>query len=152
MREADEEARRVDARLRGEADQAAGALAAGAHGDDEHRVVEIADERVERRLGHAFQRPQHAALALEAERRHRRGAEHELAAAVGREPDPAPAELAQEVRVGEHERVAVGGQRALDHAVGAVGELLERLAARAVVAPHVPARALDADVLGRAPS
>src|SRR5215204_3158111 len=50
VREADEEPRGVDARLRGEADQAARALAAGRHGDDEHRVVEVADERVERRL------------------------------------------------------------------------------------------------------
>ena len=49
--------------------------------------------------------------------------------------------------MGEDQRVAVGRQRALDHAVGAGGELLERLAAGAVVAPHVPARALDADLL-----
>src|SRR3954470_2448312 len=54
VREADEEARRVDARLGGEADQAARALALRAGGDDEHRVVEIADERVEGRVGHAF--------------------------------------------------------------------------------------------------
>src|SRR3954453_9751522 len=50
VREADDEAGWVDARLRGEADQAARALAARARGDDEHRVVEVADERVERRL------------------------------------------------------------------------------------------------------
>ena len=49
--------------------------------------------------------------------------------------------------MGEQQRVAVGGERALDHAVGAGGELLERLAVRDVVAPDVPARALDADVL-----
>ena len=89
VREADEEARRVDARLGREADQAAGALAVRARGDDEHRVVEVADERVEGRLGHAFHVEDHAPLALEAELGDRRGAEPELAAAVGPEADPA---------------------------------------------------------------
>ena len=93
---------------------------------------------------------QHPPLALEAEHAHRRGAERELAAAVGPEPDPARAELPQQVRVGEHERVAVGGQRALDDAIGARGELVERLALGEVVAPDVPAGVLDADLLGRA--
>ena len=50
VREADEEARRVDARLRREADQAARALPPRAGRHDEHRVVEVADQRVERRL------------------------------------------------------------------------------------------------------
>ena len=65
----------------------------------------------------------------------------------GARPIQRAPERAQEVRVGEHECVAVGGERALDDAVGAGGERLERLAAREVVAPHVPARALDADLL-----
>ena len=68
VREADEEARRVDARLGGEADQAAGALAVRARGDDEHRVVEVADQRVERRARSRVPRQDHAPLALEAER------------------------------------------------------------------------------------
>ena len=48
-READREARRIDARLRGEADEAAQALVARAGGDDEHRVLEVPDDRVEGR-------------------------------------------------------------------------------------------------------
>ena len=48
VREADDEARRVDAGLGGEADQAAERLAVGrARRDDEHRVLEIADEAIE---------------------------------------------------------------------------------------------------------
>src|SRR3954453_2368083 len=49
--EADEEARRIDAALAGEADEAAGDLAAGARRGDEHRVVEAPDEFVERLRG-----------------------------------------------------------------------------------------------------
>src|SRR3954452_6451734 len=49
VREAREEARRLDADLRREPDEAAGALpVAGDRGHDEHRVVELAHERVER--------------------------------------------------------------------------------------------------------
>ena len=147
VREADEEARRVDARLGGEADQAAGALAVRARRDDEHRVVEVADERVEGRAGHAF----HARITRRS--RSKPSVESDAVPSLslpppsGPRPIQRPAELAQQVRVGEEQRVAVGRQRALDHAVGARGELLERLAAGAVVAPHVPARALDADLL-----
>ena len=62
VREADREARRVDARLGREADQAAERLAAGAGGDDEHRVLEAADERVEGGCGvHADRRTRRAA-------------------------------------------------------------------------------------------
>src|SRR4051794_13582117 len=46
-READREARRIDAGLRGEADEAAEALFAGAGRDDEHRVLEVHDDHVE---------------------------------------------------------------------------------------------------------
>ena len=49
--------------------------------------------------------------------------------------------------MGEDQHVAVGGERAFDHAIGARGERVERLAAGDVVAPHVPAWALDADLL-----
>ena len=117
-----------------------------ARGDDEHRVVEVADERVEGRAGHAF----HARITRRS--RSKPSVETVAVPSVSLPPPSGPrpiqrrAELAQEVRVGEDQRVAVGRQRALDHAVGAGGELLERLAAGAVVAPHVPARALDADL------
>src|SRR4051794_1444588 len=89
----------------------------------------------------------HPSLALEAEDGDRGGAEDELAAAVRPQPDPAPGELPEEVGVGEEQRVAARGQRALDHPVRTGGELLERLPAGAGVAPHVPARPLDADLL-----
>src|SRR3954449_7030737 len=49
VRQPGQEARRVDADLRGEADEAAGALPVpGDRRDDEHRVVELAHERGER--------------------------------------------------------------------------------------------------------
>src|SRR3954462_12334624 len=47
VREADEEPRRVDAALGGEADQAASERLPLAGGDDEHRVVELADQLLE---------------------------------------------------------------------------------------------------------
>ena len=50
--DAGQKARRVDARLAGESDEAAGALAAGRRRDYEHRVVEPADERLERVRAH----------------------------------------------------------------------------------------------------
>jgi hypothetical protein len=48
VREAHREARRVDARLGREADEAAEQLVTGARRDDEHRVFEVADEGMER--------------------------------------------------------------------------------------------------------
>ena len=42
-----EEARRVDAALGGEPDQAAGELVVGRHRRDEHRVVELRNELLE---------------------------------------------------------------------------------------------------------
>src|SRR4051794_16737604 len=48
VRQAGEEARRMDRDLRGEADQAAGAFLARRRGDYEHRVVELRDELGER--------------------------------------------------------------------------------------------------------
>lgn len=47
VRQADEEPRWIDAALGGEADQAAGELLALAGGDDEHRVVKLADQLLE---------------------------------------------------------------------------------------------------------
>jgi alpha-galactosidase/6-phospho-beta-glucosidase family protein len=47
VRDPRQEARRVDAALGGEADQAAGALLASRHGGDEHRIVELRDELLE---------------------------------------------------------------------------------------------------------
>jgi hypothetical protein len=49
VRQAHREARRVDAHLRGEAHEAPERLVPRARGDDEHRVLEVADERVEGR-------------------------------------------------------------------------------------------------------
>ena len=51
-RDAYEKARRVDAALRGKADQAPGPLPAGRGGDYEHRVVELGDELVNLALAH----------------------------------------------------------------------------------------------------
>ncbi len=50
-RDADEEARRLDARLSGEADQAAGAPLAGDGRDDVHRVVQRSGQLVEALVG-----------------------------------------------------------------------------------------------------
>jgi hypothetical protein len=46
MRQADREARRVDARLRCKAHEAPERLAVSARGHDEHRILELADERM----------------------------------------------------------------------------------------------------------
>ena len=64
------------------------------------------------------------------------------------EPDPARAEHAQVVAVGEQGDVAVGGEGAPDHPVGAGADLVRGLAARAAVAPQVPPGSHRADVLG----
>jgi hypothetical protein len=50
VREADEKAWGIDARLGAEANEAAGALRARGSGDDEHRIVEHGDEFVEGRV------------------------------------------------------------------------------------------------------
>src|SRR5689334_13555336 len=47
VRQSDEESRRTDADLAGEADQATGSRAAGARGDDEHRIVQHGDKLLE---------------------------------------------------------------------------------------------------------
>src|SRR5919201_4576804 len=63
VREAHEEPRGVDARLGGEADQAPRPLTVHGRRDDEHRVVEVADERVERvLLAHAGDLPGNAGV------------------------------------------------------------------------------------------
>ena len=48
VRQADDEPRRIDAHLGGEADQAAQRLLVRAGRDDEHRVLQVTDERAER--------------------------------------------------------------------------------------------------------
>ena len=96
-------------------------------------------------------RRDHAGLALEAELGHRRGVEREARAVLGRQLEPAGGEHAQDVAVGEERDVAAGGQRAGDHAVGALAGLRERLAAGRAVAPQRPAGPLLADLGRRAP-
>ena len=72
-----------------------------------------------------------------------------LAAVLSREVDPAGGEHAQDVAVGEDGDVAVGGQRAGDHAVGPLARLRHGLAAGRAVGPQRPARALGADLRRR---
>ena len=68
---------------------------------------------------------------------------------------PIPIQRAPSVRSrcewANSERVALGRQRALDHAVGARADRRQRLAAREAVAPDVPARDGLADLLGGEP-
>src|SRR5215210_9590452 len=70
------------------------------------------------------------------------GAEHEAACAGGGEVDPAGSECAEDVAVGEQRDVSVCGERSGDDAVGAVADVVGRLASGGAVAPEEPVRAV----------
>src|SRR5690242_5439820 len=64
LREADDEPRRRDARLRGKAHQAPCTLLARCRGDDEHGVVELRDEPLEPLMSTAAHLPDRTTSAL----------------------------------------------------------------------------------------
>jgi len=64
-----------------------------------------------------------------------------MPALPGREADPPHREHPQEMPVGEHRHRALPLPQPGQHAVGALGNLLHRLALRAAVLKHIPTRA-----------
>ena len=132
----DREALRMTARVRvsgARAGPAPDRLGDGrAHGDG-HRAREArrpqgaADAaRALARVRRVVPEPDHAPLPLEPEDAERGGAERQHGGGLGRQPDPARADDPQDVAVAEHRDVAVRGERALDHAVGAGARVRER--------------------------
>src|SRR5215218_7604430 len=87
-------------------------------------------------------------VALEAELADGGGPEGEVAGVVRGELDPAGPEGAEDVAVGEEDRVASGLERVGDGSVASGADLSRGLALRDAVAPEVPARALLADLVG----
>src|SRR5262249_46566139 len=89
--------------------------------------------------------PDHARLALVPEDAQRRRAERQQPPALGRRAKPGRAEEAEEVAVRDPARVPARRRGAFDHAPGASGRVLERLAAGRS-RPHRPSRPLVPDV------
>src|SRR5437763_14905206 len=88
-------------------------------------------------------------LALVAEHADRRGAERQARASPRVQADPARAEDAQEVPVGDDAHILFRPADAVDHPVRALADRLDGLAAVDAVAPDLPAGPLLAH-LGRA--
>src|SRR5204862_5174644 len=80
-------------------------------------------------------RADHRSLPLVAELADRRGVEREQASGVRLQGDPAGGQDAQEVPVGEQQRVAARLTRTGEDAVGALADVVDRLAVRAAVVP-----------------
>src|SRR5581483_7619441 len=93
--------------------------------------------------------PEDARVVLEGEQRERAGGEAEPRPAGGRELDPARAEHAQEVPVGEDRDGSRPSEQLRRDTVRAGADVRRLLAAGAAVAPQAPSRPLACDLRAR---